>query len=132
MAIVKSTVIAAVSFTFLLAGCSKDSGAVAEKPSVDGMATPAQEAVPAPHAADGAAQPARTAMAIGTVKSIDGAAGLITLAHGPVESLGWPGMTMAFKATPKQVAGVKVGQTVSFEFQAQGMNATITKIGPEQ
>ncbi|WP_206091120.1 copper-binding protein, partial [Providencia stuartii] len=34
--------------------------------------------------------------AIGTVKSVDPAAGTVTLAHGPIKSLNWPSMTMGF------------------------------------
>lgn len=72
-----------------------------------------------------------TAMATGTVESVDAAAGKITIAHGAVDALKWPAMTMAFKATPEQVASVKAGQKVEFEFETKGMEATITKITRE-
>ena len=71
---------------------------------------------------------AKMASASGTVESVDVAAGKITLAHGPVDALGWPAMTMGFKATPEQIASVHPGQLVRFEFTAEGMNATITHI----
>ena len=76
------------------------------------------------------AQAAAIAKVDGTVEAIDESAGKITIAHGPVDALKWPAMTMAFKATPKQLASVKVGQKVQFEFTTQGMDATITSIGP--
>ena len=38
-------------------------------------------------------------------------------------------MTMAFNATPEQLASVKAGQKIQFEFTADGMDATITNIG---
>lgn len=69
-----------------------------------------------------------SATATGTVDRIDAAAGKITISHGPVKALDWPAMTMGFKATPEQVASVRAGQKVSFEFTSQGMDATITGI----
>ena len=77
------------------------------------------------------AQPAKVASATGTVEAVDAAVGKITIAHGPVEALGWPAMTMGFKATPEQIASVQAGQKVRFEFQAQGMEATIITIAAE-
>lgn len=71
-----------------------------------------------------------TAMAIGTVQAVDTAAGKISIAHGPIAALNWPAMTMAFKATPEQMASVKAGQKVQFEVVSKGMEATITSISP--
>ena len=71
---------------------------------------------------------AKTASATGTVEAVDATAGKITIAHGPVEALQWPAMTMAFKATPEQIASVQAGQKVQFEFNTEGMNATIVNI----
>lgn len=68
------------------------------------------------------------AMATGTVDKMDTAAGTITISHGAVESLNWPAMTMAFKATPDQIASVEPGQKVAFEFTSSGMDGTITSI----
>lgn len=82
---------------------------------------------PADHEAMGqAAGPVATAS--GTVESIDAAAGKITIAHGPVAALNWPPMTMAFAATPEQIAAVKAGQQVDFEFTSEGMNGSLTSI----
>lgn len=75
---------------------------------------------------------ASSVMATGTVESVDPASGKITIAHGPVAALNWPAMTMAFSATPEQTATVKAGQRVEFEFVAEGMAATITRIAPVQ
>lgn len=53
----------------------------------------------------------------GTVEGFDTKAGLLTLNHGPVASLKWPGMTMEFQvATPALLSGLKPGATVAFEF----------------
>ena len=36
--------------------------------------------------------------ASGTVSKVDDAQGTVTIAHGPVETMKWPAMTMTFKA----------------------------------
>ena len=66
--------------------------------------------------------------AVGVVKAVNPAAGTITLSHEAVPAIKWPAMTMAFKATKAQVASVKSGDRVNFEFVAKGMDATITTI----
>ncbi|WP_394697339.1 copper-binding protein [Pseudoxanthomonas japonensis] len=133
--------------TVLLAACSQPPGNAEDQP----MPEAAQQSMPmeappaaAPSADDmqmseaehkqmaGDAQAATTAMAMGTIESVDAAAGKITIAHGPVEALKWPAMTMGFKAAPEQVASVQAGQKVQFEFTTQGMAATITRIEPAQ
>ena len=79
---------------------------------------------------DQAAPKAAVNKAMGEVKALDTAKGTVTLAHGPVPALKWPGMTMAFKISPELAKGVKVGQKVDFEFVANGMDGTITRIAP--
>ncbi|SDT33189.1 copper-binding protein [Pseudomonas oryzae] len=71
---------------------------------------------------------APTAKASGTIKAIDTAQGIVTLAHGPVPSLKWPPMTMGFQAKPEQLKGLTVGDKVDFEFRSQGMAAVIVSI----
>lgn len=130
----KPTFIPCVLATLLLAACSQTPGneaaAAKDATTASDMAMPAAEhaAMAAPPKADAMAQTAKTASAAGTVESIDAGAGKITLAHGPVDALGWPAMTMGFKATPEQIASVQPGQSVRFEFTAEGMAATITRI----
>jgi len=52
----------------------------------------------------------------GVLNSIDLQNHKINLTHGPVESLGWPGMTMNFKIKDAAILkGVKPGQKVAFE-----------------
>jgi len=66
-----------------------------------------------------AAPAAATYHAEGKVERVDAAG--ITISHGPVSALRWPGMTMAFaKANPKAFADIQVGDTVRFEFKKQG------------
>ena len=118
--------------TVLLAGCSQ-----APSNAVDSQAAPAEDAKmpaaePTPMASEAmpANAAAKKASATGTVEAVDATAGKITIAHGPVDALQWPAMTMGFKATPEQVASVQVGQKVEFEFESQGMDGTITQIAP--
>ena len=71
-------------------------------------------------------------MAIGTLNSVDQAAGTVNITHAPVPSAGWPEMTMSFKlADPEAAADLKPGGRVDFHFTIEsGMNATVTTITP--
>jgi len=52
----------------------------------------------------------------GVLNSIDLANNKINLTHGPVKSLGWPGMTMNFSIKDAAILqGIHPGQKVSFE-----------------
>ena len=56
----------------------------------------------------------------------------VAIAHGPIQALGWPAMTMGFSATPEQIQAVQPGQRVNFEFLSQGSKHTVTGITPAQ
>lgn len=74
----------------------------------------------------------QTAQGQGTVKALDPAKQQITLTHGPIESLGWPGMTMPFKvADGASTEGLSVGDEVSFEVRKSGNDITITEISQQ-
>ena len=76
-----------------------------------------------------AAGAARVHQGTGVVKSVNAEKGVVTIAHGPVESLKWPAMTMGFKSKDQKVLqGVKPGQKVSFEFVQQGKDYVITSL----
>jgi Cu(I)/Ag(I) efflux system protein CusF len=125
----------------LLAACSNDAGNTTTTPDMapapDTTAATTGNA-PAVASTAGATAPAAgnaagtAATATGTVESVDPEGGRIVIAHGPVESLNWPSMTMGFKATPEQVQAVQPGQKVTFDFDSQGANNTITRIEPAQ
>ncbi len=68
----------------------------------------------------------------GTVKSIDAKSGTVSIAHGPVATLKWPGMTMDFKAANSAlVADLKPGAAIAFEFVERAPGEwVITKIAP--
>lgn len=66
---------------------------------------------------------------VGTVKSVDPAKGSITLMHEPVESMGWPAMTMAFNVKDKALLKKATpGKQVKFDFIQQGNRYVITAI----
>lgn len=77
-----------------------------------------------------AAAPAATHSASGTVKLISGNS--VTIDHGPVESVGWPAMTMSFEAQDLTLLeGVKVGDQVRFEFRQEGGSSRLTSISKQ-
>lgn len=66
--------------------------------------------------------------ATGIVKSVEPQKGTVTLAHGPVESLKWPAMTMGFTVRDKALLEVmSVGKNINVEFVKEGGNYVITK-----
>ena len=55
--------------------------------------------------------------AAGRIEAIDAASGALTIAHGPVDSLEWPAMTMPFKlANPALRKDLGPGAAIVFEF----------------
>lgn len=76
-------------------------------------------AQPASAPASAAAAGPATYTAQGRVEAVD--ADSITISHGPVAALKWPGMSMGFgKADPKAFAEVRPGDQVHFEFRKGG------------
>lgn len=68
-------------------------------------------------------------MARGKVTKIDTAASVVTIAHGPVKSLGWPAMTMGFQVKDKAMLDkLTVGKTIDFEFSQADKGYVITKV----
>ena len=57
----------------------------------------------------------------------------VTISHGPVEGIGWPAMTMAFRApSPEMAEGVSVGDRVSFAFRKDGSAYVLTSLSKGQ
>jgi Cu/Ag efflux protein CusF len=57
----------------------------------------------------------------------------VTISHGPVESIGWPAMTMTFQAqSPEMLQGLNVGDPVDFQFQQAGEQNVLTSISKAQ
>jgi Cu(I)/Ag(I) efflux system protein CusF len=62
------------------------------------------------------ASAAKTGKGTGVITEIDPKGGTVTIKHQPIASLGWPAMTMGFKATPPSLLkGLKVGQKIGFD-----------------
>lgn len=69
------------------------------------------------------------APAQGEVKKVDKAGKTVTLAHGPLENLGMPAMTMQFKVKEaKWLDGLKPGDKVSFQAMMAGGDVVITSL----
>lgn len=76
---------------------------------------------------------AEVKLAEGTVKKIDKSAGKLTIAHGPLESLGMPAMTMVFRAAePGMLDQVKAGDKIRFAVEKVGGALTVTSLEPAQ
>ncbi|HLF10294.1 MAG TPA: copper-binding protein [Gammaproteobacteria bacterium] len=116
----RTTAVASIAL-LVLVGCGESAPTgegAAQSGSMPGMPTRSQEGVE--HVAEG------------TVNSIDAAAGMVNISHGPVESAGWPAMTMSFKlADPDAAAGLAAGQRVDFAFTTEG-GGTVTRIAPAE
>ncbi|MHB9118279.1 MAG: copper-binding protein [Burkholderiales bacterium] len=78
-----------------------------------------------------AAQPHR---AHGRVNKVDLEGGKVNLTHGPIKTLGWPGMTMDFKVVDKSILkGINPGQEVDFDLRNEGPGKFyITRITPSK
>lgn len=69
-----------------------------------------------------------TASASGTVEAVDVAAKTVTLAHGPIDALQWPAMTMTFKAPEADLTTLRTGDHVVFELTSSQGDQVVTKI----
>lgn len=57
----------------------------------------------------------------------------VSISHGPVESIGWPAMTMTFRAqSPDMAEGLNVGDPVSFQFRKAGEDYVLTTLSKAQ
>jgi Cu(I)/Ag(I) efflux system protein CusF len=70
-----------------------------------------------------------THKATGVVKAVDSSKGTVTLAHGPVESLSWPAMTMSFVVKDKTLFdNLTVGKKVKVKFIKQDTDYIVTSV----
>ena len=71
----------------------------------------------------------KTGEGVGVVQALDLKGSKVTIKHGAISSIGWPAMTMTFRASPAAILKpVHVGQRVSFTATVRGMDAQITGI----
>jgi len=67
--------------------------------------------------------------ASGKVTRIDPAKPSVTIAHGPVASMNWPSMTMAFTVKDKALMDkLAKGKEVDFEFRQEGRDYVVTGV----
>lgn len=67
--------------------------------------------------------------ASGEVMRVDAAKGKVTIKHGPVQSLGWPAMSMAFTVKDKALLDkLGKGKKVDFEFRQEGKDYVVTSV----
>lgn len=60
----------------------------------------------------------KTVFGSGSVEAIDRSEGWLMIRHGPIDALGWPGMTMRFEVMPEiELSRVQVGQSVHFSIK---------------
>jgi len=65
----------------------------------------------------------------GGVQKVDKDTGKLTIKHGPLNNLGMPAMTMAFKVQdPAMLDQVKVGEQVRFRVERANGSFTITRL----
>ena len=90
------------------------------KAAIGGFGHEAHSATAKADGAAGTPPPAAKAgdhQATGRLDAIDTRSGTVTITHGPVASLKWPGMTMDFAlANAGLVGGLKPGATIAFSF----------------
>ena len=79
-----------------------------------------------------AAAAAKIGNGVGSITALDTRAGTVTIKHGAIPAIGWPAMTMTFRASPPVLLkNLRTGQRVGFTAKAQGMNAEVTAIKPQ-
>jgi RND family efflux transporter MFP subunit len=87
------------------------------KAVLDGFGSAPKTDPVAPQPGVASSRPAVGHRAEGKVESIDRPAGTVSVTHGPVPSLKWPGMTMDFEvANAGLLEGIKPGGAIAFEF----------------
>ncbi len=119
-----------------------DGKTTSDKTEMKGMASapaPKQEAKPMDHSTMSKGDMKSMDMDMGgksgahqasaSVKSVDAKSDTITLDHGPVPSMNWPAMTMAFKVRDKSLLDkLAVGKKVDVEFVQEGKDYVITSV----
>lgn len=109
--------------TLILAACGPDDTARNGSAGADNAGSPMA-----------AQQPVESAQPTGQVHNGSGditevSGDRVSISHGPVESIGWPAMTMTFQARESaMLRGLNVGDPVNFSFQKAGEAYVLTSI----
>ncbi|MFC6628050.1 copper-binding protein [Sphingomonas yabuuchiae] len=68
-----------------------------------------------------AASAVKSGSGSGTITAVDAKGGTVTIKHGPIPTIGWPAMTMTFRASPPDPAqGTAVGAAGRIHRQGEG------------
>lgn len=105
----------AIALALALAACGETQSAATEN-------LQSSERAQTPPAAD------QVHSGTGKVEAISG--DQVTIAHGAVTTLGWPAMTMAFRAPSGVPQGVKAGSEVDFSFRQDSGAYVLTSVQP--
>jgi len=89
--------------------------------------TACDETPPAVQPSDSALE-VHSARGTGMVTAIDAGAGTVTLQHGAMPEIGWPAMTMTFKAAAPLLAGVAEGDKVAFDLTVTDGHGEVTAL----
>lgn len=118
-----------IGLAAVLAACGQQ--AESEVPAVS-MAQPGspRASVDVDGASSSPAAEARTADGAGVITAVDPAAATITINHEPIRSIGWPAMTMKFKASPAVLQEAAVGDRIQFDLTVRDGAGEVTAIYP--
>lgn len=94
------------------------------------MAQPGSPTVGADGASSAPAADTKTADGAGVITAVDPAAATITINHEAIRSIGWPAMTMKFKASPAALREAVVGDRIQFDLTVRGGVGEVTAIYP--
>ena len=123
----KRRMILLTGITAVLAACGQQ--AEPESPAIP-MAQSGSPTV----GADGASTPptadATTADGAGVITAVDPTAATITINHEAIRSIGWPAMTMTFKASPAVLREAAVGDRIQFDLTVRDGAGEVTAIYP--
>jgi len=71
----------------------------------------------------------KTGNGTGIITAIDLKASKLTIKHGAIAAIGWPAMTMTFKANPTaMLKGLKVGRQINFTTKTSAAGPVVTAI----
>ena len=71
---------------------------------------------------------AQTYRTTGIVKKLDEQSARVTIAHQPVDALGWPAMTMTFDIDKRLLEKLHPEEKIKFEFVKHGSGYLITNV----
>ena len=107
----------ALALSLLVAACGGKQDAASENRQVSGTDPTTSQA-------------GATYSGAGEVRSVAG--DQVTISHGPIEGIGWPAMTMTFRAgSPEMARSVSAGDRVSFAFEQDGGAYLLTSLSKE-